>query len=240
MAEEEAERRVEEKKEKEEVGQETEPITVSLSGKRTAEGSTHFSGFTFGLNAVTRALEAALSSPSQPLPSPYSLLLLTSSHPPSLTSHLTHFSHHLHLPLLTLHSSISSTQFAHSVSPSLSSLLALALHTTPSPSPLLPPLLPLSRVLTIPWLTPTGLQQWHGLRVERVVRTAEREGREEGKRRKKEEELRKSRPLSPKSIAAKVFQEKERAKREAAELQEKAAAAADVEAVTPVPGVTQS
>ena len=78
------------------------------------------------------------------------------------------------------------------------------------------------------------MQEWRGLRVERVVRTAEREGREEGKRRKKEEELRKSRPLSPKSIAAKVFQEKERAKREAAELKEKAAVTAEATAPTSI------
>ena len=66
--------------------------------------------------------------------------------------------------------------------------------------------------------------------MEGVGRTAEREGREEAKRRRKEEELRKSRPLSPKSIAAKVFQEKERAKRQAAELTENTAAAADATA----------
>jgi hypothetical protein len=191
----------------------SERVEVSLSGRRTVEG--RLTGVTFGLNAVTRTLEAALSSTSLPPSSPFSLLLSTSSTPPSLTSHFTHFSHHLHLPLLTLHPSISSTRLAHALSPSLSSLIALAFHLPSSPSsPLLPLLLPFGRVLRVPWLEcEGGFERWRGLRVERGVRTVEREAREAAKRRRREEEVKKSRPLSPKSIAANVWKEKEKAKK---------------------------
>ena len=182
-------------------------VEVSSGGMRTVEG--HFPGYTFGLNATTRALEAAVAfvDPSAPS-SPYSLLVLTSSNPPSLTSHYVHFSHHLHLPLLTLHPSIPSTQLARAISPSLTSLLILALHTSP-PSPLLALLLPFGRTLRIPWLE-AALEQWRGLRVEAVARSEERAALEDKKRRKREEEERKARPLSPKSIAAAVWKEKER------------------------------
>ena len=179
---------------------------------KTVEGQ--LSSCTFGLNATTRTLEAAVASADLSSPSsPYSLLVLTSSHPPSLTSHYTHFSHHLHLPLLTLHPSIPSTQLAHTISPTLSSLLVLALHSSP-PSPLLSLLLPHSRTHHIPWLH-TALEQWRGLRVEAVARTEERAALEERKRKRREDEERKARPLSPKSVAAAVWKEKEKVRKEA-------------------------
>ena len=130
---------VEEGPVKEEEGGVTERVAVEVSGKRTVEGSALSSAFTFGLNAVTRALETAMASPSLPLSSPFTLLLVTSSHPPSLTSHLTHFSHHLNLPILTLHSSVSSAQFAPfpSLPPSPPSSPSLSTPTPPPPpSPL--------------------------------------------------------------------------------------------------------
>ena len=196
-----------------------ERVDVALSGMGTTEG--RLAEVTFGLNATTRALETAVASASSPLTSPYALLVLTSSCPPSLTSHYAHFSHHLHLPLLSLHPSISSAQLAHALHPTLTSLLVLAFHYVPS-SAVLPQLHPFARVLRVAWLEAGGEgADWRGLRVERVARTAEREAREDAKRRKKEEAERAARPLSPKSIAAKVWKDNEQRRKEA----EQAAAA---------------
>ena len=199
----------------------TAAADVSTGGFGTQEG--RLPGLVLGFNSTTRALETALSASSSqaaPAAAPFVLLVLASCFPPSLTAHYATFSHCLRLPLLTLHPSVTSRQFAAAVSPALSSLLALGLLPS-APSSLLAALTPLGRVEHVDWLD--GLAVWKGVHVERVERRPEREIREERKRRQQEAKERKERPLSPKSQAAAIFrqrqkekEDKERAAREAA------------------------
>ena len=175
--------------------------------------STQPFGVTLGLNSITRALELCQPVADSGNGSPFALLVLTSCFPPALTAHFTYYSHYLNLPLLTLHPSITTQQLAHCLSPSLTSLLVMALHSDSFPS-LLASVLPMARVLHVDWLDGQG--RYEQLRIERVERSEERTAREEAKRKVREDAARAARPLSPKSIAAAVFKQKQKEK-EAAE-----------------------
>ena len=166
-------------------------------------------GLTVGLNSTTRALETCQPTADTANTSPFALLVLTSCFPPALTAHFIYFSHYLRLPLLTLHPAITTEQLAHCLSPELTSLLVLGLHHDSSPS-LLASLLPMARVLHVGWLDGQG--GYEQLRIDRVERSEERVAREEAKRKVREEAVRAARPLSPKSIAAAVFMQKQKDK----------------------------
>ena len=185
-------------------------------------------GLTVGLNCCTRALESC-----PPAASPFALLVLTSCFAPALTAHFTYLSHHLRLPLLTLHPSITTAQFAHSLSPSLTSLLALGVHRD-SFSALVHSLLPMASVLCVGWLD--GQAGYEQLRIGRVERSDERAAREEAKRKAREDAARAARPPSPKSVAAAVFKQKQAEKQaaEAAAKEAEHAAAEQAPAEQPV------
>ena len=151
--------------------------------------------------------------------------MLTSCFPPALTAHFTYLSHYLRLPLLTLHPSITTAQFAHSLSLSLTALLALGVHRDSFPS-LLSELLPMASVLHVGWLD--GQAGYEQLRIDRVERSDERAAREDAKRKAREDAARAARPLSPKSVAAAVFKQKQ-AEKQAAEAE---AVAKEAEQVT--------
>ena len=179
-------------------------------------------GLTLGLNSTTRTLETCQPTADTTInASPYALLVLTSCFPAALTAHFTYYSHYLRLPLLTLHSSISTQQLAHCLSSQLTSLLVMAVHRGSNAS-LLESLLPMARVLHIDWLDGQG--RYEKLRIDKVERSEERAAKEEAKRKAREDAARAARPLSPKSIAAAVFKQKQKDK-EAAEAAAKQASA---------------
>ena len=187
-------------------------------------------GVTLGLNSTTRALEACQPTAADSAnASPFALLILTSCFPPPLTAHFLYYSHYLRLPLLSLHPSITTQQLAHCLSPQLTSLLVLALHHSRFPS-LQAALLPLARITRIGWLEGQQRQQAGGgyvsMRIERVERSDERAAREDVKRKAREEAARAARPLSPKSIAAAVFKQRQQAEKEKEKEAAEAAAAA--------------
>ena len=190
-------------------------LRVDIAREKSASTQQQTAGVTLGLNSVTRALETCQPSADNSNSSPFALLILTSCFPPAITAHFTYYSHYLHTPLLTLHPSITTQQLAHCLSPSLTSLLVLALHNQHLPS-LLAALLPMARVQHIGWLAGQG-GGYASMRIDRVERSEERSAKEEVKRKAREAAQRATRPLSPKSVAAAVFKQKQAAAKAALE-----------------------